>query len=239
MKKLLTLGKSNAKTAKTAGRVEQAILHLAPVSLGGRKNVCPSASEQCAASCLNTAGRGIMNSVQQARIARTQLLFDSRPVFLSMLVAEISKLRKKARKHGRLCVVRLNGTSDIIWERMPVEGFANIFDRFSDVQFYDYTKVPVKHRRNLPANYHLTFSLSENNEGEAIKALDEGVNVAVVFDSESLPSTYFGRPVINGSESDLRYEDPAGVVVGLCAKGKARKVAGTPDGFVRSSTLPF
>lgn len=237
MKTLLTQGKSNTKIAKTAFRVESAILHLAPVSLGGRKNVCAHASPQCAASCLNTAGRGIMNSVQQARINRTQLLFDSRPVFLSMLVTEIGKLRKKAIKNGRLCVVRLNGTSDIMWERMPVEGFANIFERFSDVQFYDYTKVPTKHRRNLPANYHLTFSLSENNETVALEALESGVNVAVVFDGETLPATYFGRPVINGSDSDLRYEDPAGVVVGLCAKGKARKVAGTPDGFVRSSTF--
>ena len=30
--------------------------------------------------------------------------------------------------------------------------------------------------------------------------------------------------VINGDESDLRFLDPRGVIVGLKAKGKARKV---------------
>lgn len=243
MKTLLTLGKSNTKTAKTADRVEQAILHLAPATLGGRKNVCTFSSTQCVHACLNLSGLGIMDSVQSARIARTQLLFDDREAFLEILCKDIDRLRKRAAKKSLLPVVRLNGTSDLLWERMPVtvDGvtYASVMDRYTDVQFYDYTKIPTKHRRNLPSNYHITFSLSENNESSALEALLAGVNVAVVFDSESLPATYFGRPVINGSSSDLRYEDPSGVVVGLCAKGKARKVAGTPDGFVRSASLPF
>jgi hypothetical protein len=47
------------------------------------------------------------------------------------------------------------------------------------------------------------------------------MNVAVVFDT--LPTTYLGRPVVNGDDTDLRFLDPQGVVVGLKAKGRAKK----------------
>ena len=48
-------------------------------------------------------------------------------------------------------------------------------------------------------------------------------NIAVVFKGKELPETYKGRKVINGDISDHRFLDPAGVVVGLLAKGKAKK----------------
>ena len=36
-------------------------------------------------------------------------------------------------------------------------------------------------------------------------------------------------PVINGDKTDMRFKDPVGVIVGLKAKGKARK---DTSGFV-------
>jgi hypothetical protein len=118
---------------------------------------------------------------------------------------------------------RLNGTSDIRWETVPVNGATNLMSLFPNVQFYDYTK--HENRRNLPANYHLTVSRSETNEANVF-ALP--YNVAVVFNSKTLPAEYNGRPVVNGDDTDLRFLDPTGVVVGLTAKGKAKK---DPTGF--------
>jgi len=45
-----------------------------------------------------------------------------------------------------------------------------------------------------------------------------------------MPETYEGTPVFNGDDSDLRFLDPKGVVVGLYAKGKAKK---DTSGFVK------
>ncbi len=100
---------------------------------------------------------------------------------------------------------------------------------FPTVQFYDYTKIPRPWRRTLP-NYHLTFSFSGANLTDALSALQHGINVAVVFQRQ-LPSTWNGYPVINGDESDLRFIDAKGVIVGLKAKGTARTMAA--GGFVQ------
>jgi hypothetical protein len=49
-----------------------------------------------------------------------------------------------------------------------------------------------------------------------------------------MPETYMGRTVFNGEDSDLRFLDPKNVVVGLYAKGKAKK---DTSGFVKFPTF--
>jgi hypothetical protein len=216
----LTPGQSNAKTALSRG-VESAILHLAPASLSGR-NVCPMSSAGCRSACLNTSGRGTMSVVQSARVRKTKLLFENKKEFWKLLIADLSRLEKRANKKRIPAVARLNGTSDLPWERMrDPESEKTVFELFPEIQFYDYTAVPG--RSDFPSNYHLTFSLKENNKQVAQDELRRGMNVAVVFDSEDYPPRFLGFPVINGSASDLRYLDPrGGHVVGLCAKGRAK-----------------
>jgi hypothetical protein len=119
--------------------------------------------------------------------------------------------------------VRLNGTSDIAWERVDPD----LFQLFSGVQFYDYTKSPQRMRNYLtgllPENYHLTFSRTESNEPECSKVLARGGNVAVCFATlPPLGIEYLGAPVVNGDAHDLRFQDRSGVVVGLTAKGRAK-----------------
>ena len=104
--------------------------------------------------------------------------------------------------------------------------YPNIMTAFPDVQFYDYTK--ISNRRRLPANYDLTFSLADGNCADAIVALASGLNVAAVF-RKVLPASHLGRPVVDGDKSDLRFLDERGVIVGLTAKGKAKK---DTSGFV-------
>ena len=226
---LLTRGNPKIMKGEKKGYLTH-ILHLAPSGLSGY-NVCPNASTGCIKACLNTAGRGGLfkngestNIIQQARIRKTKLFYEDRQTFMAVLADDISKAIRYADKHHLKPVFRLNGTSDIAWENIPLirdsRAFKNVFEAFPDVQFYDYSKNPNRDVTDI-ANYHLTFSRSENNQELLGIALGNGMNVAVVFDS--LPETYIGLPVFDGDESDLRFTDPAGHIIGLKAKGKAKK----------------
>ena len=216
------LGISNTKTLKGEKQGYRTyIMHLAPSTLSGYQ-VCPMASLGCSTACLNLSGMGRFSNVQAARMAKTRHFFEDRPAFMQQLVREVRAAVKSSQKLGLTPVFRLNGTSDIRWEMIPVLGdalptaYANIMMMFPQVQFYDYTKIP--NRRNVPSNYHLTFSRSETNHQDVILSQN---NVAVVFDV--LPATYLGRTVIDGTETDLRFLDPQNVVVGLKANGKAKQ----------------
>ena len=198
-----------------------AILHLAPFTLSG-KNVCPKASPECAAACLNTSGRGQMGSVQKARLNKTNYFWTNRSGFLWDLSREIEQLKKRARNQGFKFAVRLNGTSDLAWHRFKLQDNQSLLDLHPDVQFYDYTKV-LNHLDHGLKNYHVTFSDSGRNDSDIKKAMAAGANVAVVF-SDRLPKRWKGRRVINGDKHDLRFKDPGGVIIGLIAKGAGRKI---------------
>lgn len=220
--KLLTIG-TNAKTVKSdkASQYLTAIMYLAPADTVTGVNLCPMAvSAGCRDACLYTAGRGAFSNVQNARIKKTEFFRDNRDGFMRTLVSDIEEAQKKASKAGKMLAVRLNGTSDIAWENIRVDG-NTLFEIFPDVQFYDYTKLPG---RKVPANYNLTVSYSEANLLYAAKALKSAKNWAVVFsDKARIPAEFHGRQVIDGDETDLRFLDAAGVVVGLYAKGQAKK----------------
>ena len=222
------------------------ILHLAPADLSGF-NTCPKATAGCKAACLNTAGRGGMfkkgestNMIQEARIRKTAFFFEERAGFMEWLVADIKLAIKQSAKKGLIPVFRLNGTSDLSWEKYEVirDGklYRNIFTAFPDVQFYDYTKVLGRKISDIK-NYHLTFSAADGNDADVMKAIQQDYNVATVFGIKKtlpMPESYNGLPVFNGDESDLRFLDPKGVVVGLYAKGKAKK---DTSGFVKYPTF--
>ena len=202
------------------------ILHLAPADVSGH-NTCPKATAGCKAACLNTAGRGGMfkkgentNTIQKARIRKTLSFFNDREQFMADLAKDIRKGIKQATRLGLTPVFRLNGTSDLSFEKYEVEGAKNIFALFSDVQFYDYTKVLGRKVADI-ANYHLTFSAADGNGADVDRAIAQGMNVTVVFDK--IPAEYKGKPVFNADETDLRFLDPKGVVLGLKAKGRAKK----------------
>jgi len=240
---LLSVG--NPKTLKgMAQGYNTFILHLAPYTLSGH-NTCPKASAGCAAACLNTAGRGgmfkrgeVTNTIQQARIRKTKMFYDNREQFMALLVKDIELAIKQSAKAGLIPVFRLNGTSDLSWEKYPVtkDGtvYTNIFAAFDNVQFYDYTKVLGRKVKHIP-NYHLTFSMADGNYMDCKQAVNEGLNIAVVFGIKkgtAMPEKFFNSnlTVFNGDESDLRFLDPKGCVVGLYAKGKAKK---DTSGFVK------
>jgi hypothetical protein len=220
---------TNAKTIKGQQYgYMTGVLYLAPYNLSGY-NVCAMAEiAQCHGPCLNSAGRGAFTNVQDARIKKTKLFFEDRDAFFAKLIPSIHTLINKSRKLGLIPLCRLDGTSDIKWENVDFtfEGvhYENIFVMFPDLQFYDYTKIPNRRVDHIP-NYDLTFSYSGVVEFQPYvqRAIDQGYRIAVVFRKrEDIPAEFLGTTCVDGDDSDLRHEDPHGVVVALYAKGKAR-----------------
>ena len=231
---ILTQGNAKIVKGEELGYVTKGI-HFAPANLSGNE-VCQWRSKGCTASCLNTAGRGQMNSIQASRIAKTKLFFDKKLDFMYKLCKEIASSIKSAQKKKMQAVFRLNLTSDIAWEDVYMKDpNYNIFEYFCGEQFYDYTKSFkrmanfLSKKKDFPKNYHLTFSRSEHNDKLCEMVLEMGGNVAVVFRNQ-LPQTWKGYEVINGDENDLRFLDKQGVVVGLIEKGMAKK---DETGFVQ------
>ena len=218
-KKLLNID-NNAKTVKGQKKgYKTAILYLAPSTQSGF-NVCPQASNGCKKACLYTAGHGAFSNVQQGRINKTRWYIQERNTFMAQLRKEITNHIKNCSNKGFIPCIRLNGTSDISFEN------TGIFEEFPNVQFYDYTKIYKRALKfvngQYPSNYHLTYSLNEDNKELAFDILFKGGNISAVF-RKDLPQTYKGYKVINADETDLRFTDDNNVICGLVAKGQAKK----------------
>lgn len=225
--KLLSTGNPKTLKGEKQGYITY-ILHLAPADVAGVGNMCPKSTVGCRLACLNTAGQGGMfkpgqttNHVQEARKRKTVMWVNDRAEFIALLKADIARAIKQAAKKAMIPVFSLNGTSDIAWEKY------GIIQEFADVQFYDYTKILGRKTVSLP-NYHLTFSQADGNEADVEEAVRQGYNIATVF-RKVIPDTWMGLPVVDGDEDDLRFLNQTQSVIGLKAKGRARK---DTSGFV-------
>ena len=214
------------KSNKVSEKYWSCIMHLRPVST----KICPYQDiAGCKSACLNTAGLGgVYPSIQKARQKKTDLFLDDREEFMRVLVKDIHTFFRACNRKDKRPAIRLNGTSDIQWEYIEIEGHANIFEMFPDIQFYDYTKIPTRKVEHIP-NYHLTWSYSESNDKYAGWIDRVKDNIAVVFRTKDLPETFKGRGVIDGDTHDMRFLDEPNSVVGLKAKGQAKK---DTSGFV-------
>ena len=224
--KLLTVNGNPklVKGDKLSDKYLSAIMHLSPINT----RICPYQDiAKCKEACLNTAGRGgifkkgeTTNTIQEARKRKTDLFLNDRDTFMSLLVKDIQAFVRKCERLNKKPCVRLNGTSDIQWEYELHEG-KNMFEHFPQVQFYDYTKIPTRKVSSIK-NYHLTWSYSQANDKYARLFEQVPYNKAVVFNG-GLPSIFKGMKVIDGDTTDMRFLDKANRVIGLKAKGKARK----------------
>ena len=233
--KLLSAGTTNAKTVKNS--IKSFILYLTPGTVNGF-NMCPHASAGCLGSCLHTAGfAGVYKSVNAARLRKTEYFLTDRKAFLLQLSYEIMKQYVKAKKENIKIAIRLNGTSDVDFiYLLNKHAGLNIETLADHIYFYDYSKVLQRAIRYKDhKNYTVTFSRSETNHKETDQAISLGINVAAVFSSD-LPHTYKGAKVIDGDKSDILMIYNKGIILGLKAKGKARK---DTSGFVINTDLPF
>lgn len=224
---LFTIGNTKTQKGEKLGYLTL-ILHLSPHKQNERGvNLCPFASPECIAACLNHSGLAdVFKTIIPARERKTNEFLDDRRGFLLKLMQEILYYRKKAKEQGLKLAIRLNGTSDIPWYKMKIGG-KNIMEWFPPIQFYDYTKslatLGYYIAGDLPKNYHVTFSWSGSNEQHCQFALSQGVNVAVPF-HKKLPDEFMGVAVLDGDEHDLRFKDIGqGCIVGLRVKGNRQK----------------
>ena len=227
--KLMSKGNTNAKTEKN--NIEAFIMYMSPFNQNSKNiNICPSA-KNCINLCLNLAGRGAFNSVQIARQARTEFYIKDRNKFAISLNKQLSSIYSKAVKDGKKIAIRLNGTSDldfiaILKNRLNIDVLelysTTIESDKPGLIFYDYTKILGKVEKYKGSNYTLTFSYDSNQE-DAKRALKLGVNVAVVFRSKDLPEKFMGKSVIDGDKTDIEMLQFSGKILGLSAKGRAKK----------------
>lgn len=208
-KSLLSDGKTNTKMAKN--KTQTYGLSLIPHTLNDKhENICKFSTPECRRVCLNMSGRAGFNSVQQARLNKTNYFVQHKDHFVDKLYKELEVIEKKGKK----CLVRLNVVSDIDWyTEFKTRGLD--IGKFKNITFYAYTKNPFHIEGNDLRNQHFTFSYSGGNWQWCEKFLKEKkANVAVVF-KNIIPSTYKGWKVINGDIDDERTLDEKGVIVGL------------------------
>lgn len=207
------------------------ILYLAPAKTSGY-NVCSHSTPECRLGCLATSGRAGMeimsgdDRIKNARIKKTRLFYEEPEFFMNWLIAEILQAKAKAEKDGFFFSVRLNGTSDIDWQNVKMNG-QSIFEMYPNILFYDYTK-NVSKFINKPDNYHLTLSYTGRNWHLCEVILKQGHNVAMVFNvkhESELPTQFANYQVINGDLTDFRIDDAKGIIVGLKWKRIANREA--------------
>jgi hypothetical protein len=208
------------------------VIYLSPADLSGY-NVCSHSTPECRLGCLNTSGRaGIeifsnTSKIADSRLKKTKLFHENQEFFMNWLIAEIKMYQKKAKKDGYFFSVRLNATSDLDWQKVYLNG-NNIFQIFPEVSFYDYTKNHNKFLNNKPENYHLTYSYTGRNTGLCKLLVEQGFNIAVVFNvkkESELPKYFMNHVVINGDLTDYRIDDAKGIIVGLKWKRIANRIA--------------
>lgn len=216
------------------------IMYLSPQKSSNVMNSCPMASKGCIASCLRTAGNLMYKSNIASSMRKTKMLKEQKELFMQGVYYEIEMLKIEAFQEGLIPTVRLNGTSDIIFQALKFKSFGinnglSIYESQPNVQFYEYTKnaqlfnKPFQSKK--PKNLHLTFSRDENTDKKAEQLLENGFNVAYVFRTDkhipNIPKTWNGYDVLDGDETDLRFEDTKnkngkGSIIGLKAKQKAK-----------------
>lgn len=204
-------------------------IYLAPAQSSGYE-VCPGRTAECTLLCLNESGRNKMKTeketIKNSRIKKTKLFYEDKEFFVRWVFEEIKLAKIKADKLGFRFSVRLNNTSDISPEEFFIienDQKINILQYFSDIQFYDYTKVPSRLELTKKySNYDLTFSFSGTNKFDCLKMIENNVRLSVVF--KTLPESFWGYQVIDGDLYDMRYLDPKNVIVGLKFKQVRNKL---------------
>lgn len=214
-----------------------AIHYMSPHEIAGVGNLCPWATPSCKRICLgyhsgqasmvaNSADTNSKNNVRRSRDTKARQYMLERRRYMAEVVRQAARVIRKASEKGFLAALRFNGSTDLVGEAV------NLAHTFPTVKVNEYTKSFKFAMANAlgehPSNLRVCFSRTEENEDDAIKILENGGLVSVVF-AKTLPRTWGGFPVVDGDRHDLLHLWPRGVVIGLKAKGSAR---GDTSGFV-------
>lgn len=230
--RIFSMESAKAAKAQNYGYLN-AIHYMAPASLSGF-NLCPKSTPACRALCLGwesgqasmVAHDDVINSVRQSRIDKARRFMRDRKVYMQDVVKSIELAEKRAAKLGFKLCVRMNGSTDIAWEGIACarDGvmYRNVMLAFPHLQFVDYTKIAARLDRDLPSNYCLVLSRTEDNDEDVRRLVRAGGTAAAVFAGE-LPAAFNGLKVISGDDHDLLHLNPRGVILGLTPKGRKAK----------------
>jgi hypothetical protein len=201
--------------------IETAILYMKPSDVISVITLCAGAKLfGCEKECLESSGQLGMSTADNAKIKRTILFLLKEKEFYIELRKEIEKKQKKALKKGNTFVVRLNGTTDI--------DFSDFIESMPETNFYDYTKIYQRMKKNDLDNYHLTFSGSANNSHAiniTARSIKNGFNTVLAINTAEtkgeykLPNKLDLIPLINMDDTDARFLDPSSSVGVLKRKG--------------------
>ena len=200
---------TNPKTSKNDKVSSQPtiVFHLEPITF----SVCPAAGS-CAALCLNKAGNPLyMENKLSRRQKRSHAFQHHREDFLQLMILEAARQWSKGYKG-----VRLNGTSDVAWEKEKVTVTPEL-SRFVHLSFgvylpaqeysmisamvlmgfqpYDYTKrIDRDFDKARFLGYHLTLSWGGKHDDQIFNlAKRYGLNVAApvygIKKSKPVPET--------------------------------------------------
>lgn len=193
-------------------------IRLAPGDKSGYE-VCQNRTKDCLKYCVSESGNGNFPNVKKAAITRTVMLFEEREYFMAQLDHELNGQLLKDKRDGFKTACRPNAFSDVKWEEIRDANGLNLFERFPQITFYDYTKHLFRDRTEYE-NYTLTFSFNGFNHNRCLQYLRMGRNVAVPYQDKFMPEMFLGFETCDGDVNDLRFLDPSPRAVMLSAKGK-------------------
>jgi hypothetical protein len=179
------LGESKKTKKGEAFGVLTKIVYLSPAWESGVV-MCPFFGI-CGKYCIgHSSGRQVMEDKRRARLAKTALWYLFPAFFLKKVHSEAEVHALDAMAEGKTPAIRMNGSSDVKWERFKIPGTnQSLMEASPGVTWYDYSKIPLEHRGRkgvLPVNYTLTFSVDEQPESWAcaLGYLAAGHNAAMV-----------------------------------------------------------
>ena len=199
--KLLTTNTKIDKSLKIYPEYEASILQLLP-----NKHLCVN-YKLCIKTCLAFKGLAkVYPSVIKSRKAKSEYFVNDTDTFIKQLIREIKNQEKRALKKNKKAVVRLNGFTDIDYDKY------GIFKLFPNVQFYDYSADYERVLNNNNPNLHYTFSYKGNNLKECLELLKKDISIAVIDISENQFFNDYEVEHIDGDKHDFRFKHGKAIV---------------------------
>jgi len=196
----------------------------------------------CKGPCLRMTGNMQLPTSGRSRYLKTWFFYTEPLAFMRKLVSEIQDNAAKCHRDKRKYYLRLNGMSDIEWERFIYMDL--LVQKTKGLNgFYDYTKYPIAQRVGIapkipggvafPQKYKIIYSWDEKKTApkRALEWLKSGASLSVVYPYSQKEQIQALRKkfkfLIVGDEDDNRFKDKPNSIVLLKNKGDLKETQTT------------
>jgi len=221
------LSKSNPKLEKNKKELNlySIGLSIAPHVLNNNKNsniiynVCTNSTKSCRSNCViwQAGNPAYIPNKRKAMLNRKEFLIRNTSLFLACLIRLVELESFYSIKNKLVMTYRSNIASDLKYESIKIEyknkltTMINVINTFIqstkldniDNVSYDYTK---HYNRKQNKNYHLAYSVTDNDINKSLMAIKNGLDLAIVFNTpknKELPKTYkLGNKVLQVFDGD-------------------------------------